>query len=183
MNQFRFFSVFLAIYLLVMFWLPILVFKHQQHVVRKEMKTFIKNSVPEDQRLRFFADDLEADSKHLTWIHEKEFRYKNEMYDILSKEYIDGRLLYVCIHDVKESGLFAQLDKFVDKQMADNTPLKAQRKCLQQFVVSLFFQQTSLQMNVQYPSKILYSEFRPSFRSGFSLPETPPPEEYCVCNG
>jgi len=134
-------SVFFAVHLLLMTWVPILIFKQQQYMVRKEMKWYIKNGVPENERLIFIAEKLEADGANLTWIHDWEFRYHGEMYDILEKNTVDGKLVYVCIHDVKESGLFAKLDSMVEKAMQSNTPLNSHRKAVNQFFASLFYEQ------------------------------------------
>jgi hypothetical protein len=136
----------------------------------------IKNGVPENNRLMFFADDLEADHSNLTWIHEKEFRYRGEMYDILKREYHDGKLVYVCIHDVKESGLFRNLDELVDRQMQHHSPLRTQTRqlisffqclCVEKPIGLVFFPEEAERIGIPYSLTICLFQ---------ALPETPPPE-------
>jgi hypothetical protein len=136
----RVFALALILVFVTITWLPVMVFRYQQILVRKEMKTYIKHGVPEEERLIFNADELESDSDNLTWIHEWEFRYHGEMYDILEKKVVDGQMMYVCIHDVKESGLFAKLDEMVAGSMQSNIPVQQQRKMFRNFFNSMFFE-------------------------------------------
>jgi hypothetical protein len=169
-------SMFLVVHLLLMTWIPVLIFKQQQYNVRKEMKWYIKNGVPENERLLFYADKLQADAENLTWIHDWEFRYHGEMYDILEKNTVDGKLVYVCIHDVKESGLFAQLDSLVEKAMKSNTPLNAHSKAVNQFFASLFYEQNTESKLFNALCQEIFFFWAEDERSSVLAPEPQPPE-------
>ncbi len=174
------FSVLLAVHLLLMAWFPVFVFKQQQFLVRKEMKKTIKNGVPEEERLLFYADQLEADDANLTWIHDWEFRYHGEMYDILERKTIEGKLVYVCIHDVKESGLFARLDKMVEKGLESNVPVQHQRKFLKVFSSSLFFAHASENQFTTNSFEEIYTAYSATCSNFYMPPSTPPPELMCA---
>jgi hypothetical protein len=172
----RLLSLILILYLMILSWVPQIVFHHQQVRVRKEMKTLIKNGVPENKRLLFYDDELTADAVNLKWIHDWEFQYKGEMYDILKKEVRNGRLVYTCIHDVKESGLFAKLDEMVDKQMQSNAPAKEQRKLFQNFFTSLYFLSDTKIIFNRLQVSGLFAKYLARYQSVFILPDIPPPK-------
>lgn len=89
--------------------------------VRHEMKQRIKAGVPEDERVVIYiTPDMEQNAEIFTRIHSREFRLRGEMYDVLSTTIKGDTLIYTCIHDVKESGLFKNLDAMVHLQMNDN---------------------------------------------------------------
>ncbi|GGH66080.1 hypothetical protein [Phaeocystidibacter marisrubri] len=78
--------------------------------VRREMKAAIKNGVPESEWVEFAIDSIQS---HITWTKpEKEFRYRDKMYDVLHYRG-DSSEIVVCIMDVKESGLFEHLEELV----------------------------------------------------------------------
>lgn len=86
-----------------------------QAQIRKEIKQRIKQSVPENELVRISITPPTASS--LQWIKSFEFRYRGSLYDIVRTEHVGDTTHYTCIHDVKEQGLFADLDEHVRKQM------------------------------------------------------------------
>lgn len=116
-----------------------LVFSLRVSAARHEIKQLIKAGVPkEDQVLLKIPLSLEQTSNS-TFVrkHSREFRYKGEMYDILHKEMHGDTTWYTCIHDVKESGLFKDLESKVRVFLSSNP---AQREQLQ-FCLAFFHQQ------------------------------------------
>ncbi len=96
--------------------------------VRYEMKQRIKNGIPEEQRVVIkITPEIENNAEVFTRMHSREFRYRGEMYDVLSLEASGDTILYTCIHDVKESGLFKNLDKMVSYQLHHNSNEKHNR--------------------------------------------------------
>lgn len=115
-----------------------IVFKTSQLKVKSEIKKLIKSSFPEDQLVVFRLSP--ENQNDFEWIHSKEFRYKGNMYDIVRKTVISASEtdLY-CIHDVKETGLFAHLDLLVKNAMnADKNASKAS-VLLSVFFSTLYF--------------------------------------------
>lgn len=114
-------------------------FSLQLSAARHEVKQLIKAGVPEeDQVLLKIPLSLEQ-TPNSTFVrkHSREFRYKGEMYDILSKELHGDTTWYTCIHDVKESELFKDLDNKVKLFLSSNP---SQREQLQ-FCLAFFHQQ------------------------------------------
>lgn len=82
--------------------------------VRHEMKQRIKQGIPEEQRVVIkITPEIESSTEVFTRIHSREFRYLGEMYDVLTSTSSADTMIYTCIHDVKESGLFKDLDTLV----------------------------------------------------------------------
>ena len=130
-----FYPVKKAIAILLLFVMSInlgglfLVFRFQQHLVRKEIKRKIKAGVP-DQELFFFRIN-QQNQQAFEWIHAREFRYKGRLYDVVRKKTLDQHTIeYACINDIQESRLFAQLDEEVSRNLSNNATPSPQTKVL-----------------------------------------------------
>lgn len=87
------------------------IFRYRQANIRKDIKRAIKEGVPKDQLVDFIFHTQEESWINLDWTKpEKEFRFNNQMYDIIETRKSNDTIFFKCIHDVKESGLFQQLD-------------------------------------------------------------------------
>lgn len=106
-----------------------LIFSVQIADARHEIKQRIKNGVPEEDRvlLKIPVSLEEEPNDIFQRKHSREFRYKGEMYDILKQERHGDTTWYTCIHDVKESGLFKDLDKKVNNYLSSNPEHRQQR--------------------------------------------------------
>jgi hypothetical protein len=102
------------------------------------MKTLLKTGAPDSLHHYFYLDVIEALPEEITWIHSKEFRYRGDMYDILSRTEENGRILLHCIRDVKESGLFAELDRLVNLNMSGNPAQNNEKMLWHKLFHSLF---------------------------------------------
>lgn len=128
MNFFKAPKSFIAFLLIFLFAFHLngqfLVFKLFEYKIKKEIKTRIKAGVPEEELVLLKIPKLleENPNKDFTRIHEKEFRYKGEMYDIVNQEDKVDTTYYYCIHDVKESNLFANLESMIADEL--NNPEK-----------------------------------------------------------
>lgn len=152
-------------------------FKIRQYQAQKEIKHLIKAGAPDSLHFDFYLDELEANPSQMTWIHSKEFRYKGEMYDILDRHEVDGRVLLHCIHDVKESGLFAELDRMVDLNMQQDPQQKQHQKQLFKLLQSLFLPLSDEDLWALLKSYTLHkTRYRFSEGHNFSVPSTPPPQ-------
>lgn len=154
-------------------------FKAKQYQARKEIKAIIKAGVPDSLRVDFYLDEIESDPNLFIWIHSKEFRYKGQMYDVVSEREENGRLIVSCIHDIKESGLFADLDQMIERQMNADSQNQNSRQHWIKLFQSLFFGSTSVAVqNVQEHNKHVFF-FWVNFLSVSFNPESPPPEFNC----
>ncbi len=102
--------------------------------VRYEMKQRIKHGIAEEDRLVLkITPEIEANPEIFIRIHSREFRYLGEMYDVLKTENSGDTTFYTCIHDVKESGLFKNLDALVYQHLNDDTHQKQGREFMLTF--------------------------------------------------
>jgi hypothetical protein len=93
------------------------IFKYKQSIIRSEIKSAIKKGVPKEQLVDFRFHMQEQSWINLEWTKpEKEFRFNNQMYDVVETHKSNDTIYFKCIHDVKESGLFHQLDQMTENR-------------------------------------------------------------------
>jgi predicted nucleic acid-binding Zn ribbon protein len=154
-------------------------FKAKQYKARKEIKAMIKAGVPDSLRVNFYLDEIQSEPKLFIWIHSKEFRYKGQMYDVVSEKEENGRVVLSCIHDVKESGLFADLDNMIQKQMNSDSQHQNSRQQWIKLFQSLFYDENPQVATHQFACEHHTFFFRVNFLSVSFNPESPPPEFIC----
>lgn len=124
-NFFKSLQLTVLILLLLFHWeLPTIIFKSFEYKYKREIKQIIKAGVPEKDLVyfKFHKTIFTTSSSEFRWIKKNEFRYKNEMYDIVDVSYNSDSVMFKCIHDFKESELFASFDKYlIDLLKADPT--------------------------------------------------------------
>jgi len=97
------------------------VFVNLQYQARQEIKFRIKQGIPDSEIHRIVFDANEK----INWVRDgKEFRLKNQMFDIIRKEIVSGQVIFYCINDKQEEQLFANLDELVAKQLNDENSSK-----------------------------------------------------------
>ncbi len=111
----KFFTAFILILFLFNifgFYVPYLV---KRAVIRSEMSSRMEESLPANLIVKI-SFDLKIHDDVPVWVREgKEFRYKNEMYDVLKSESIDGKVVYYCVRDKDEKELEASFEKLLKK--------------------------------------------------------------------
>ncbi|MCC9138432.1 hypothetical protein ACFSKU_12685 [Pontibacter silvestris] len=172
-----------SIWLLFVFLLPIsstyISFKFRQHHIRKEIKRQLKSGVNEDKLvlLKIPVSKEVSPGKDFKRMHEREFRYKGNMYDIVKQEKRGEITWYWCIWDKQETALFVQLDQMVDRAMRNSPTQQANDKLLEQFLDSLYYTEITLKLNLplQNPSQpnTYFSEKEVIVTTS---PPTPPPK-------
>lgn len=89
-----------------------IVFKIEQAFIRQEIKNKIKGGVPEDDLHLFVLSRYEYGA--LNWVREDiEFRYGNEMFDVVRSQFKSDSVYLYCINDKEETVLFARLDSMI----------------------------------------------------------------------
>lgn len=81
----------------------------------------------------------EEKSTKLYWKHAKEFRYNDEMYDIVSSEKDGDTTYYWCWWDHEETVLSKRLAQLVNNVLGDNPQQSDHSLQLLKFFKSLFF--------------------------------------------
>lgn len=96
-----------------------LFFKYQQTKIQKDIKKKIKKGVDEKDLITFEINPSLL--KNITWKKPgKEFEYKWNLYDVVKREYHNGKFVFKCINDVQETELFAQLEQQTKNRLSEN---------------------------------------------------------------
>jgi len=108
------------IFNLMGYWGVFFTIKYQ---IEDEIKSMIKQNVF-NQQLYTFKLPIKFHknaTSGITWVKEnKEFRYKNQMYDVVKRKFTRDSVYYYCINDKKEEKLFTSLYEFVGKNVCND---------------------------------------------------------------
>lgn len=98
------------------------VFKIFQAKYRDEIIGIIDEGISEDELtlFTFSKDDLKNGTAKIQWMEENEFRFNDEMYDVVAKEINDDSVYYYCIYDENESRLYTVFDEYFQKMLEDD---------------------------------------------------------------
>lgn len=107
-----------ALFLLFIFTLNLggtyVIFKIQQHQIRREIKQEIKRGISEKDLTSITVSS--ENENELIWKDHEEFSYKGMMYDIVHVEILNKTTkIYHCISDIQENNLIAQHQKDFQK--------------------------------------------------------------------
>lgn len=155
-------------------------FKSFEKKYKYEVKKLIKEGVDEKDLITFtFPLDEEGNvvADDFRWIKAKEFRYKGEMYDVVRFEINNKSASYHCIHDFKESRLFANLDQYLSDYLNKNPEKKNQALRILDSI-SLFYTISNSLENISYPSDYSKIEIQYNLSTlfGYSHAITHPPQ-------
>lgn len=145
---------------------------------RAEVKRILKENVPENELVQIFVSTAEIAFIH--WTKEgKEFRFMDQMYDVVKSVFKpDGVLLY-CLHDAKESKLFEKLDYFIERHVADNPQNHKNTKKLMGFSIKDFFYPEKLELNISENTfNRNYFQHENQYLSPFLYLDPPPPKDF-----
>jgi hypothetical protein len=92
-----------------------LTYEVTRYLARQEMKTFLAKT---PRKLTTFDLPASGHIPGLVWIHEKEFRYKGEMYDVVTKVASGTCIRLYCFRDMKEEILIAAFEKISKGKLA-----------------------------------------------------------------
>ena len=125
-----------------------IVFKGWQNGIRKQIRYQIRNDIKllEIEVLTFSKADLLQNKVILEWEKDKEFRFNDNMYDVVSRKETTDSITFVCINDRKEKKLIDQFQAHVNQQQ-DNAMSKRPNpfKILEKLVKDYCSDQTDLQ--------------------------------------
>jgi hypothetical protein len=86
-----------------------LVFNFQLAAVKSEIKELLKTQKDNNNVVQITLSDHE--NKQVYWENENEFRYNNEMYDVIEKKVKGNDIIIRCIPDKKETALLNEYQK------------------------------------------------------------------------
>lgn len=151
----------------------LLVFKSFQYLIRREIKQQIKMSVPEDQLEKITFSKNEK----ILWVKaDKEFIYKENMYDVVRTEQTKDKIIFYCIHDFKETKLFAGIDNVVKSQMNGNSKRTRQINILLKQIVKDYYS-PSLDNSFELGESVIqWFRQNSNIKYIYSEVKTPPPQ-------
>lgn len=101
----------------------IFVFKIEQNKIRKEMKSFIRSRLSDEELDLIIITN--ANRREFQSIHSKEFRYKGSLYDIVREMKTKDTTFYWAVKDDKENDLIVKFSKYIDDKPVSNMKLNA----------------------------------------------------------
>ncbi len=153
-------------------------FKIQQSRIRYEIKQQIKSGVAEEELVLLKIPRVLEEKANSVFrrIHSKEFRYKGSMYDVIRQSDHGDTTWYYCIADVKESGLFAGLERRIKFEINHNTEHKKQSERVLRLLAGLYFNDVDDSEIVYLKDELSVSRYNFSVKTWSPLPNIPPPQ-------
>jgi hypothetical protein len=148
------------------------VFRLMQSGIWQEMEERVESAA--SSRLQEIAPSLGVE---IEWTRVgKEFRYKGKMYDVVRAEMRNGKPVYLCLGDEKESSLFSLLDEAVNGQLDGKSDHSNSKSMLKVFFAEYYNKPSrALVIHLGTPEEITFDH---SILSSLyvSKLDTPPPE-------
>jgi hypothetical protein len=166
-----------GIILLIMIFLfqamgAFLLFKLRQNEVKQEIKSRIKAGVPEAELTVFKFNDQQI--SQLRWEDEHEFILDGQMYDIVKTHYVEGGVIFHCLHDKQETALFKNLNKLVANKLGSD---QNRNNGSNQAPVNWYFVENKSTLQALFPSSTTVNKpYGFSFDDPFIQPSSPPPQ-------
>jgi len=102
------------------------------------MKKFLRlQSYVEDETVFTFSVDNKKALAQLEWEGDDEFMLRGEMYDVIEKKVVDGKLIIRCISDKKETALLKKFEKLSDENNSRNRFALLLKLVSSSYIVSL----------------------------------------------
>jgi hypothetical protein len=138
-------------------------FNHEKSKIRKELKTIIKEGVPENQLIKFKFTAKQYSKLNFT--KKKEFKIGENYYDIVySNTDKKGNILLKCVNDKQETILFKNLTQNVNFNLG-NEPNKSPLKIVFSIVEKPYITNT-FNTKINFKLKI-YKEKKTKFSYSF----------------
>lgn len=126
--------------------------------------------------LSFNKEDLKA----LKWYKKSEFRFNDNLYDVVAKEYgSDGRIYYYCINDNKEKNLIAQFEKHLSRHTENDSRNQSNEKNLIKNLLKDYYPPENTFTNLEFNFEYSFIEFSTDYISIQTEEPVPPPEISC----
>ena len=156
----------------------LIVFELQKYSIRKEIKSMIKQGLPEEDLVvfRIAEEEQNAFLKNFLFFDKNEFRLEGKMYDVLRVEMEANFIYYYCVSDEKESLLFANLDSSVRKSLDDSPSNQNQLRNFNTFISSLYYPQGTNIIFKNFSIGKNMSHYFFSVQSWKNSPSTLPPK-------
>jgi uncharacterized protein (UPF0333 family) len=152
-----------------------IVFKVEQFQVKSEIKSAIRAGLSTEALVIINIDKSDAGS--IEWMEfGEEFRFKDNLYDVVKYTETKKTITYYCINDSREESLFSNLTEHINIHVATNNAQKDSKK-LNKHVIKLYF--LTVQQSV-LPATCMFINLPPKtiiFASATIKKLIPPPPE------
>jgi len=171
-----------SIFLLLIFFFQsvgcLLIFKLQQFQVRQHVKHHILSNLSDNELIliKLPANKRQEGTFPYHFWDSDEFSYAGKMYDVVRQENHKNTIWYYCFPDEKETNILANLDTFVNNQMAHNPTKKKQREDAQRLFSTLFPVDKPPYFILNESFSLLHIFYSFHIKTWTSLPLTPPPQ-------
>ncbi|MFH1050226.1 MAG: hypothetical protein V1779_04760 [bacterium] len=140
----RILSIFFISFLILNTFGTIGYYYYQRAGIRTEMKRMMKSNIPKD---KIEILKIANNSKYFQRIHEKEFRFKGKMYDVITELPTDEYTIFYCINDEKEEQLMESYSKLFETSIDGMTSVKYSLKILKNIFFPLYFEKENLMIS------------------------------------
>ena len=93
----------------------------QQYCLKLQMKEYVLSHTAKNELIQI---DVATNEKDIVWEEEKEFTLQGKMYDVVSRENVNGKEIIYCVDDKKETELIA---KYKTTQKKNNSDKKSHK--------------------------------------------------------
>jgi hypothetical protein len=135
--------------------------------VKSEMKAFLQKQKNHKDVVQIVLTNEQ--SRQVYWENENEFRFNDEMYDVIEKKICNNQIIIRCISDKKETTLLNEYQK--------NNNRNSSNSVIAQLITAAFI--LPIDCSLQQPKKIIQKNFIDHSSSLQKLPSTivlPPPD-------
>jgi hypothetical protein len=97
--------------------------------IRKEVKEGILGGLSDSKLVKFELTEAQA-NLYFTWIHSREFKFKERLYDIVRQSVVGDTLIYWCWPDDQETQIEDRINTLVKRTLAHEHQDKENRQSL-----------------------------------------------------
>ena len=154
------------------------VFKIFQAKYREEILEIIEDGVFENELIlfTFSKNDFEKGTARVHWIEADEFRFDEEMYDVVKNETKGDSVYLYCLHDENESKLYIIIDKYFQQMLKDNPDKVNDFNSLNNFLSQFYFKPPEQEKYKGFCEKRKYfADVDPNLLEGEHFLVIPPP--------
>ncbi|QQS35356.1 MAG: hypothetical protein IPM56_14040 [Ignavibacteriales bacterium] len=156
----------------VLVYLPLI------HITKYEVEQQIEDGELKKDliKLSFQKSDIKNGLVNLQWKHSKEFRYNDEMYDIVEEYESSDSIHYICHHDKKEKELEKNLSKHYEKDDARKNSRSTRNIIIQQVTDLFSYPEINNYQQISKQTYLVSTEYIAELND----PEvpTPPPKSF-----
>lgn len=169
-----------AIFLLSLFLFNTLgyyfVFSFNRFFIRSEMRSLLRSGYFKDNYVTLEILNL-PHNPDFKRIDKNEFRYKGNLYDIISEKKNGNVTVFKCVNDLQEENLLACFGRYMDLSSGMNNSAKAKHaRAMIYHVIKLALVQGHEIQSPEFPCEILLCNHFYPLHSVLHLPSSPPPE-------